>query len=191
MADYAPQAGDGDVAEADVYADYEEGLEAALAGDYVTAFREFSVAAEVGLDVAQYNLGILYYTGRGVERDVGLSFRWTLAAAEQGHVGAQSNLGSLYLNGEGVDEDVEQGLAWLVRAARGGDGDAAFSLANFYNEGRVVSRDRVRAHAWAAQAEYNGHPQAAELLPHIEVRLQPNEVGDAVRLFARWQRGEF
>ena len=80
-----------------VFADYEDGVNAAFAGDFDTAFIEFSEAAEAGLDLAQYNLGILYFTGQGVDQDLDLAFKWTEAAAHQGHVDAQANLASLYL----------------------------------------------------------------------------------------------
>ena len=50
-------------------ADYEDGVEAAFSGDYDTAFKEFTIAAEEGLSLAQFNLGILYFTGQGVEQD--------------------------------------------------------------------------------------------------------------------------
>ena len=49
-----------------VKADYEDGVNAAFAGEFDTAFREFSIAAEEGLDLAQYNLAILYFTGQGM-----------------------------------------------------------------------------------------------------------------------------
>ena len=81
-------------------ADYEAGVNAAFDGDYDTAFREFSAAAEEGLMLAQYNLGILYFTGRGVEADAEQAFRWTLAAAEQDHTAAQFNVASLFFTGE-------------------------------------------------------------------------------------------
>ena len=177
--------------EADRYAGYEAGIEAALGGDYATAFREFSIAASQGLDLAQYNLAILYYTGRGVDRDLALSYRWTRAAAEQGHAAAQANLGSLYLAGEGVAQDVAGGIEWLKRAARGGESAAAFSLATFYHDGDLVPQDRVQAHAWAAWAEHRGHPDAAALRQRMEARLSPAQLSTARRLFARWQIGDF
>ena len=52
------------------FADYEEGVEAAFSGDFETAFREFTSAAEDGLSLAQYNLGILYFTGQGVSKNL-------------------------------------------------------------------------------------------------------------------------
>ena len=85
------------------FADYEEGVEAAFSGDFDTAFREFTSAAEDGLSLAQYNLGILYFTGQGVSKNLEEAFKWTKAAAEQGHLNAQFNLGSLYLDGQGTE----------------------------------------------------------------------------------------
>ena len=77
-------------------------MNAAFTGDFDTAFREFSLAAQQGLDLAQYNLAILYFTGQGVDQDYEQAFRWTEAAAVQGHINAQANLASLYLEGTGV-----------------------------------------------------------------------------------------
>ena len=59
------------------FADYEAGVNAAFNGDFETALYEFTIAAEEGLDLAQYNLGILYFTGQGVEKDMSEAFRWT------------------------------------------------------------------------------------------------------------------
>lgn len=170
-----------------LYADYEEGVNAAFAGDFETAFREFSLAAEDGLMMAQYNLAILYFTGQGVERDMGQAFRWTEAAALQGHSDAQYNLGSLYLAGDGVARDAEQAVAWFGKAALAGHANAAYALADLYHKGDDIDRDRVTAHAWASQAVYNQHPDAEQLKQDIEDRLDEEELSQARRLFARWQ----
>lgn len=170
-----------------VWADYEDGVNAAFAGDYDTALKEFTAAAENGLDLAQYNLAILYFTGQGVERDLGKAFHWTEAAALQGHVNAQFNLGSLYMEGDGVARDVSKAVEWFGRAARAGHPDAAYFLADIYNRGDGVKRDRVQAHAWASQAVYNEQPEAAALKQEIEDHLNAEQLGQARRLFARWQ----
>jgi TPR repeat protein len=100
-------------------ADYEDGVEAAAAGDYATALKEFTVAAEAGLDLAQYNLAILYFTGQGVAQDYAEALRWTKAAAEQGHLNAQFNLGALHYTGTGTAVDMAQAFAWYEQAAEG------------------------------------------------------------------------
>lgn len=168
-------------------ADYEAGVNAAFDGDFETAFREFTVAAEEGLDLAQYNLGILYYTGQGVARDFNEAYRWTLAAAEQGHVAAQFNLGTLYYEGQGVKRDHSQAVEWFASAGKAGHAEAAFELARMYEEGDNVKRDRVQAHAWASMAIANEHPDAAEARDRLERRLNASQLSTARRLFAQWQ----
>lgn len=168
-------------------ADYEDGLDAVFRGDYQTAFREFSVAAEAGLDAAQYNLAILYFTGQGVDQDLDLAFKWTEAAALQGHLGAQANLGSLYMEGSGVQKNNETGIAWFTAAARGGHANSAFALANMYSDGDPVDRDYALSHAWASLAVLHEHPEAEEFRSSLERRLDASELSAARRTYARWQ----
>ena len=112
------------------FADYEEGVEAAFSGDFDTAFREFTSAAEDGLSLAQYNLGILYFTGQGVSKNLEEAFKWTKAAAEQGHLNAQFNLGCVYKTGcPGIEQDLCEALKWFTRAAKQGDEEARVKAA--------------------------------------------------------------
>ncbi len=169
------------------FADYEEGLNAAFRGDYQTAYREFSQAAESGLDVAQYNLAILYFTGQGVDQNLPLAFKWTEEAALQGHISAQANLGSLFLEGSGVDKNIDSGIAWLIAAARGGHANSAFALANMHREGDPVSENLPLAHAWASMAILHEHPEAESFRADLERQLDSDELGEARRTYARWQ----
>lgn len=170
-----------------VHADYEEGLDALFKGDYQTAVREFTIAADAGLDLAQYNLAILYYLGQGVEKDMGKAFELTQAAARQGHLGAQANLASLYLDGSGTEPDIGRGIEWFSAAGRSGHASSAITLANMYYDGEPVARDLVLAHSWASMARLYEHEDAADLLRRIEGRMAADEISQARRLFARWQ----
>ena len=168
-------------------ADYEDGVEAAFAGDYDTAFKEFTIAAKEGLSLAQYNLGILYFTGQGVEQDFDEAFEWTKRAAEQGHLNAQFNLGSLYLDGQGTQVSVLEGVNWFTQAAKNGHANSAYTLAKMHQEGDFVDSDLVLAHAWAAQSEINEHPEANSLKKEIAQNLSSEEIRLARRIFAAWQ----
>ncbi len=172
-------------------ADYEAGVNAAFNGDFDTAFLEFSAAAEAGLDVAQYNLAILYFTGQGVDQDFELAFKWTEAAALQGHVNAQFNLGSLYFDGNGVKQSNILGMEWFKSSGRAGHAGSAFALAEMYREGERVSKDLVEAHAWAAKAVASAHENGLVLQKEIEEDLSPSQLSEAKRLFARWQIESF
>ena len=168
-------------------ADYEDGVEAAFSGDFDTAFKEFTIAAQEGLSLAQYNLGILYFTGQGVAQDFEQAFKWTKEAAEQGHLNAQFNLGSLYLDGQGTQIDISEGINWVTQAAKSGHANSAFTLAKMYQEGDFVDSDLVLAHAWAAQSEINEHPEASLLKKEIARDLNEEEIRQARRIFAAWQ----
>lgn len=170
-----------------VLADYEAGVNAAFDGDYDTAYREFTIAAETGLDVAQYNLGILYFTGRGVDVDYDQAFKWTSAAADQGHIAALFNLGSLYFSGQGTKADEDRAVELYSRSARSGSADAAITLARMYRDGESVSANSVQAHAWASMALNNEHVEAASLRDDIERGMNPQQLSEARSLFARWQ----
>jgi uncharacterized protein len=167
------------------HADYEAGLEAVQRGDFDTAFREFSLAAEEGLDVAQYNLAILYFTGRGVNQDYQQAFSWTSKAAEQGHIGAQFNLGVLYYAGDGTRRDRSLAFAWYERAARAGHAQAQYNLATMYRDGIGTVKDIINAHAWASLSLENEFADAAELITSLESRMNKAQQSEARRQFAR------
>ena len=77
-----------------------------------------------------YNLALLAFNGRGMEKN------WTKAAvlyqkaALSGHAGAQFNLGSLYARGQGVPMSQRMAVYWLQRAASQGVAEAQGILAS-------------------------------------------------------------
>ena len=61
--------------------------------------------AETGDARAQFSLGLAYFNGRVVSKDLRKASIWFEKAAEQGHLSAQYNLGVLFVQGFGVDKD--------------------------------------------------------------------------------------
>jgi hypothetical protein len=70
-------------------ADFQKGYDAYQSGDYATALREWQPLAEQGNADAQYELGWMYRSGKGVPQDYKTAFKWYTLAAEQGHAAAQ------------------------------------------------------------------------------------------------------
>jgi TPR repeat protein len=68
--------------------------------NYKKASKWYKKAAKQGHAEAQYNLGIMYYNGRGVDVNYKKAIEWYEKAAEQGLLNAQSNLGVMYQNGQ-------------------------------------------------------------------------------------------
>ena len=101
-----------------------EGVAAFEAGDYGEAASIWRPLAEEGDPKAQFNLGLLHETGRGVAEDPAEAATWYGRAARQGVTQAQLNLAALHQTGRGVTQDPAEALYWLEVAARLGE-DAA------------------------------------------------------------------
>jgi len=102
---FSAQAGSGD---------FERGAVAHRHGDYQAAVKLWQPLAEKGQVDAQYNLGVMYYSGDGVKQDYVEAAKWLRMAAEQGDKQAQYYLGSMYLNGEGVKQSESEAHKWFT-----------------------------------------------------------------------------
>ena len=123
---------------------------------YDDAWAAWQPAAEQGDPVAQYGLGLLLETGRGVTRDYPEAVRWYRLAATQREPRACYRLGVLSQLGLGMPRDPLAAVAWLTLAANAGATVA--SSANAYLDsfsGRLdpvlLSRGRELAADWAGQ----------------------------------------
>jgi TPR repeat protein len=99
--------------------------------DYAEAAQWYVKAAEQNHALAQFNLGIMYSKGQGVDRDKTRSQMWMTKAAELGDAGAQYEFGMgqhrLGMDGsEGALELKIEGYKWLLlSAAQGYNGSEA------------------------------------------------------------------
>lgn len=99
----------------------DQGHAPGTADQAVALFRQAAAQKSPG---AVASLGVMYATGRGVERDYETAMRYYQAAARMGSAHGIEGIGVLYANGQGVPRDMNEALAhWLVAAAAG-DSDA-------------------------------------------------------------------
>ena len=129
--------------------DYNKGLTAYKAGDYVSALQEWKPLAEQGNSSAQYKLGVMYKSGKGVPLDYITAVRWYHLAAVQGNAFAQSNLGFMYRFGKGVPQNFAQAYMWYELADTNGHKDAKKWLHNVSRE--MISTDIEKAQAMASE----------------------------------------
>lgn len=104
------------------------GYQSYLKGDYEAAYDEWRPLAELGDAEAQYNLGVMYDEGAGVDHDLARAAAWYRKAAEQGFLDAQTNLGLMYYHGQGVPRNYREALKWFRLAAEQGDQEASTFL---------------------------------------------------------------
>ncbi len=96
------------------------GIGQAAWADSVPDFKETLQAAEQGYAKAQFNLGLMYDSGRGVHQDYAQAVQWYRKAAEQGLAEAQYNLGVMYAKGEGVRQNYKIAKEWFGKACDNG-----------------------------------------------------------------------
>ena len=94
---------------------------------------------------AQYNLGVMYAKGRGVERNEAKAVELLTLAADKGDANAQLNLGIMYAKGRGVDKDETKAFQLWEKAAEQGHASAQYNLGAMYATGRGVKKDLERA----------------------------------------------
>ena len=89
---------------------------------YAEAVNWLRKASEQGDAEAQYALGFIYISGRGVTKDKKQAIYWCREAAKRGNTKAQSNLGVQYSMGAGVAKDYVESYKWrLLAAAQGSE----------------------------------------------------------------------
>ena len=162
-----------------------EGAAAFEAGNYREAATIWRPLAEEGDPKAQFNLGLLHETGRGVTEDPAEAAVWYERAARQGVTQAQLNIAALYQTGRGVAQDPAEALYWLEVAARLGEGAArehaaaaAAELAPLLEDGKAEAA-QARASAFAPQPKEPPIQRAA-----VTLILSERQVEDLQRRLA-------
>lgn len=140
------------------FPDFSAGMSAYEKGDYATAIKEWRPLADGGDAPSQFNLGLLYYDGRGVPQDYAQAATWFRRAADQDYTKAQHNLGALYGAGKGVKRDFVQAYMWLnLCAAKGVSGcvDQRDLVAKKLKDKQLAMAQRL-ASEWQPKKEHSG-----------------------------------
>jgi TPR repeat protein len=81
----------------------------------------------------QFEQGLKYATGQGVQQDDVQAVSWFQKAADRGYAEAQSDLGEMYANGRGgLAKDDAQAVSWYQKAAAQGYTQANVAIADVY-----------------------------------------------------------
>lgn len=107
---------------------------------------------------ARYELGLLFFTGEDMERDLKASSEWMRRAADAGHPEAQFVLGQFYKAGAGVEKDPSEAVRWLTAAALNRHKGAQILLGNMYRTGDGVDVDIAESDRWYDMADGRTNP---------------------------------
>ncbi|KAH3758364.1 sel1 repeat family protein [Pelomyxa schiedti] len=132
----------------------------------------FQRAADAGGADAMCNLGLCYYSGNGVEKDIHKALTLWQRASESGDADAMCNVGVCYENGDGVEKDINKAVTLYKRAADGGSPNALYNLARRHSEGvDGLAKDLHQAHRlWLRAADF-GHANSLAQLRNFLLKI--------------------
>ncbi len=134
---------------------FEVGYRAYQDGDFATALDYWRPLAESGYALAQYNLGLMYAEGRGLDQDPEQAKAWLAKAAAQGVPEAAFNLAGFHL--AGAEPDYRAARPLLEAAAEAGLRRAQHSLAKLHEYGLGGPKDPKQAYRYFSRAAAQGH----------------------------------
>ncbi|MBL1142320.1 MAG: sel1 repeat family protein [Proteobacteria bacterium] len=136
------------------YADFKDGGDAYINGDYETAANEFIPLAERGDHRAMYALGSMYSAGQGVEKNLKKAYELFYEAAKNGRADAMHKLGLMYEQGTGVKQNNKKALRYYQKSAKLGYSLAQYNFGLMYMNGTGVKQNPVKAYAWLVVAAH-------------------------------------
>ncbi len=140
-------------------------------------FKSQLALAKQGNKNAQYDVGVMYEKGRGVDRNPHKAVVWLGKAAKQGHATAMAELGILYLEGDAIDADYSKAFALLSSAANHNIPNAQFYLGRIYELGKGTRRNLTIALKWYQRAAQNGYYPARAKVGEVQALIQVQELG--------------
>ena len=145
------------------------------------------VKANAGDAVAQYNMGLRYLSGVGVDVDLNKSFFWFKKAAEQGKSIAQHAVALCYANGNGISRNMSEAVRWCEKSAEQGYIRGQYTLGNYYLNGEGVIRDPGMAYRWLLLASAWGGESLRPLLERVESSVSSSEANEARTWATNWR----
>ena len=175
--------------------DVDEAERAYHAGHYDAALRLVQPFAQLGDGRAQTLLGLMYYHGRGLQKNDAQAVTWFRRAADQGEPEGQFYVGVMYAEGNGVPQDYAEAVRWYRLAAEQGEPRAQYNLGVSYSEGYGIGEDLVAAYMWfnLAASRFPAS-EAARLRAAINNRdviarqMSREQVTEAQRISVEWSR---
>jgi TPR repeat protein len=159
-----------------------------FAADAKIDLKALTKKAESGDRQAQYDLGMVYYSGKEeIPRNVELGAEWFLKSAKQGHTEAQFATGRCYFYGRGVPRDKVLGVEWYHQAALKDHKQATYALGDCYFVGEGVERDHAKSLEWFSKSAAQGEQGAQFRIARILEKGDPS-VRDPLQALAEYKK---
>jgi TPR repeat protein len=122
--------------------------------------KQYQQGADRGDANAEYELGLMYFWGRGVPQDYAQTRYLYQKAADQGFAKGEDGIGALYYYGHGFTQSYSNALAWYHKAADQGDAIAQEALGTMNYYGYGVPQSYTEAITWYRKAAGQNYAKA-------------------------------
>lgn len=139
--------------------------------EYLTELSEDKDIPEDDSKTAMLLLGIMYYTGRGVEQNYRKAVEYYEKAADKLSSYGLCNLGYCYYYGRDVAIDYEKAYTCFSQASFFGNPNAMYKLGDMYYDGLYVDEDKNAAFYWYMEAYRAVNESTNGEMPSIEYRV--------------------
>lgn len=127
---------------------------------YAGELRQYQSGAERGDANAEYELGRMYFWGRGVPQDYAQAHYWYQKAADKGFAKGEDGIGALYYYGNDLPQSYSDAYIWYRKAADHGDAVAQEALGTMNYYGYGVPQSYSGAMAWYQRAADQNYSKA-------------------------------
>ena len=159
----------------------------AFSGPVCSNFDECRELAESGDSNSQMELGMIYATGNGVEKDFTKANVWFFEAALQGNKDGMFNIGVSYQTGSGMEKNHRKAVEWYEKASKRGHEKASLVLGNLFFKGEDNLREEkneAMAYLYYRLAAEQGSKEALELIELIHSNMPETEKLKSDQLFS-------
>lgn len=125
--------------------------------------------ADEGDDRAQYQLGLVYYNGDGINKNYRRAYCYFQKAADQGHAEAQFMLGEMLRSGKKIGKDLKKAFEWYALASQQGHIPSKHCLAGMVYDGEGCKRDAKRGKELFEEVAKGGYAPSQMVLGAIYV----------------------
>jgi hypothetical protein len=130
-------------------------------------------------DEANAYLGLLYATGKGVEKDLKKAYELFQNGANDGDIQAQARLAQSYYYGSGVPKNYLKAAKWYRKSAEEGVIIAQFRLGYMLYKGLGVEKDIIESYFWFNLAASSGNEDAKTNIIVLEKEMSVEQVDHA------------
>ncbi len=132
--------------------DLEQGIYELNRGEFKAAIAQFEPLLEEKYSPAQYQMGLMYLNGWGVQKSPQKAFELFSLSATQNYPDALFELANMYSEGITTNKDLKTAFTLMEKAANKNLARAQFNLAVMYYNGEGTTQDDLKASRWYQKA---------------------------------------